>query len=297
MRYRFGFNGQEKDDEVFGATGTSYDFGARIYDSRVARFLSMDPLARSTPGWSPYVFALNNPIRYIDEHGKSGKDYSTRLNTMADTYANQMNQAWKSSFNADGTVNEHGFNIFRTSTTVTRGGEVVSTSRITRAGPTTEGTSGGWLDYSPPDETTTVVKDGNVIHSVKTAIADFHTHPYSAEEGAFEGVCCSAGDVYTMQSTPRQDHVSFMSGGTSLFALVIEDKELADRFFSENSDEKIQATWDKAFGGAKGTFQERTRTATKAVLGAADKSGIGFYQSDGKKDDNGGVSSDFKKLN
>jgi len=278
----------EKDDEIHGATGTSYDFGARMYDPRIARFLSLDPLARSTPGWSPYVFALNNPIRYIDEHGKSGKDYSTRLNTMADAHAGQMNKAWKSSFNADGTVNEHGFNIFRTTTTITRGGEAQSTSRITRAGPTTPGTSGGWIDYAPPDVTTTVVKDGNVIHTVKTAIADFHTHPYSAEEGAFEGVCCSAGDVYTIRLTPQQDHVSFMSGGTSLFALVIEDKVLADRFFAENSDEKMQAAWDKAYGDAEGTFQERTRIAAQAVVGAADKSGLGFYQSDGKKDDSKG---------
>jgi RHS repeat-associated protein len=41
--YRFGFNGQEKDDEV-KVEGNSLDFGARIYDSRLGRWLSLDPL-------------------------------------------------------------------------------------------------------------------------------------------------------------------------------------------------------------------------------------------------------------
>ncbi|MEI6765621.1 MAG: hypothetical protein WCM76_08265 [Bacteroidota bacterium] len=38
--YRFGFNGQEKDDEITGVTGSDYDFGARIYDARVGRWMS-----------------------------------------------------------------------------------------------------------------------------------------------------------------------------------------------------------------------------------------------------------------
>jgi len=40
--YRFGFNGQEKDDELKGE-GNSYDFGARIYNPRLGIFLSPDP--------------------------------------------------------------------------------------------------------------------------------------------------------------------------------------------------------------------------------------------------------------
>jgi RHS repeat-associated protein len=68
--YNYGFNGKLKDDEVHGATGTSYDFGARMYDSRVGRFLSLDPYAFRYPGESPYLFAGNNPIFYIDKNGE-----------------------------------------------------------------------------------------------------------------------------------------------------------------------------------------------------------------------------------
>jgi len=67
--YRYGFNGKEKDDEVKG-TGNSYDFGARIYDSRLGRFLSLDPAAINYPSMSNYHFVRNNPILRIDPTGK-----------------------------------------------------------------------------------------------------------------------------------------------------------------------------------------------------------------------------------
>ena len=66
--YRYGFNGKEKDDEAKGG-GNSYDFGARIYDCRLGVFLSIDPLASDYPFSSPYVYAANNPILYIDVLG------------------------------------------------------------------------------------------------------------------------------------------------------------------------------------------------------------------------------------
>lgn len=68
-RYRFGFNGMEKDNELKGI-GNSLDFGARIYDSRTARWLSLDPLSAKYPGLSAYSFAANNPTLYIDVEGK-----------------------------------------------------------------------------------------------------------------------------------------------------------------------------------------------------------------------------------
>lgn len=66
--YRYGFNGQEADDETNGS-GNSYDFGERIYDSRLGKFVSADPLAPSFPWWSPYIFAGNTPIQAIDLDG------------------------------------------------------------------------------------------------------------------------------------------------------------------------------------------------------------------------------------
>jgi RHS repeat-associated protein len=68
-RYRFGFNGMEKDNELKGI-GNSLDFGARIYDSRLGRWLSLDPLAAKYPSLSSYNFVANSPLTFIDPDGK-----------------------------------------------------------------------------------------------------------------------------------------------------------------------------------------------------------------------------------
>ncbi|MBG9377053.1 hypothetical protein I5907_12485 [Panacibacter sp. DH6] len=67
--YRYGFNGKENDNEVKG-TGNQQDYGMRIYDPRVSRFLSVDPLQTKYPDASPYLFSANNPIANIDVEGK-----------------------------------------------------------------------------------------------------------------------------------------------------------------------------------------------------------------------------------
>jgi len=67
--YRYGFNGMEKDNEVKGL-GNSYDFDARMFDPRLGRWLSIDPLAAKYPFVSSYVFVLNNPIIFIDPDGR-----------------------------------------------------------------------------------------------------------------------------------------------------------------------------------------------------------------------------------
>ena len=66
--YRYGFNSYEKDDEIKGL-GNSIDFGARIYDPRLGRFKSLDPMGRIYPGRSHYLFAGNSPIAFIDKGG------------------------------------------------------------------------------------------------------------------------------------------------------------------------------------------------------------------------------------
>jgi RHS repeat-associated protein len=67
--YRYAFNGKEKDDEV-SVDGGDYDFGARIYDSRLGRWMSIDPSASKFPNQSPYNFANNSAIIIIDPDGK-----------------------------------------------------------------------------------------------------------------------------------------------------------------------------------------------------------------------------------
>jgi len=67
--YRFGFNGQQKDNEVAGI-GNHLDFGARGLDTRIGKWWSVDPLASKYPGVSPYAAMNNNPILNKDEDGR-----------------------------------------------------------------------------------------------------------------------------------------------------------------------------------------------------------------------------------
>ena len=67
-KYRYGFNGMERDDEAKGA-GNSYDFGARIYDNRLGRWLSLDGHFHNYPSYAPYCFSVNDPINKVDKDG------------------------------------------------------------------------------------------------------------------------------------------------------------------------------------------------------------------------------------
>ena len=67
-RYRFGFQGQEGDDEWSGE-GNSVAFKYRVHDARIGRFLSIDPLAPEYPWNSPYAFSENQVINAVELEG------------------------------------------------------------------------------------------------------------------------------------------------------------------------------------------------------------------------------------
>ncbi|MDB5202650.1 MAG: hypothetical protein JWQ27_2059 [Ferruginibacter sp.] len=68
-KYRYGFNGKESDNEVKGE-GNHIDYGERLYDPRLGRWISVDPLSEKYPFYSPYSSSNNNPIYYIDNDGR-----------------------------------------------------------------------------------------------------------------------------------------------------------------------------------------------------------------------------------
>ena len=64
--YRYSFNGKEKENEI--ASG-DLDFGARICDARLGRWLSMDNYSSAYPDLSPFSFSGNVPTYIIDAGG------------------------------------------------------------------------------------------------------------------------------------------------------------------------------------------------------------------------------------
>lgn len=73
---RYLFQGQEMDDEVKGE-GNSYDFGNRIYNPILGKFLSLDAFVSKYPSLSAYAFVYNNPISNIEIEGDSILFYSS----------------------------------------------------------------------------------------------------------------------------------------------------------------------------------------------------------------------------
>ncbi|MEI2673642.1 MAG: RHS repeat-associated core domain-containing protein [Chitinophagaceae bacterium] len=66
---KYGFNGKENVDEVYG-NDVVVNFGARFYDGRLGRWFSVDSKTFKFTSWTPYHYVTNNPINFIDPNGE-----------------------------------------------------------------------------------------------------------------------------------------------------------------------------------------------------------------------------------
>lgn len=73
------YNGKELVDDL---DINLHDYGARYYDPAIARFTTIDPVAEAASGWTPYRYAFNNPIIFIDPDGM----YEWRVNSQTGEY-------------------------------------------------------------------------------------------------------------------------------------------------------------------------------------------------------------------